>query len=51
MVVGAMGIVGGIMALGGGITMWAIGNNRVRKYTDRMSFDMGSRSAKLAFRF
>ncbi|MCF3110153.1 hypothetical protein LL912_15325 [Niabella sp. CC-SYL272] len=50
-VVGAMGIAGGILALGGGITMWAIGNNRVKKYTDRMSFDMGNRSAKLAYRF
>ncbi|MBO9592417.1 MAG: hypothetical protein J7599_05860 [Niabella sp.] len=50
-VVGVMGIAGGIMALGGGITMWAIGNNRVKKYTNRMSFDMGNHSAKLAYRF
>ncbi|WP_300602802.1 hypothetical protein [Niabella sp.] len=50
-VVGAMGIAGGIMALGGGITMLAISNNRIKKYTNRMSFDMGNRSAKLAYRF
>lgn len=50
-VAGVFGIAGGVMALGGGITMWAIGGNRLRKYTDRMSFDMGSRSATLAYRF
>ncbi|MBZ4189761.1 hypothetical protein [Niabella beijingensis] len=50
-VMGVLGIAGGITALGGGITMWAIGNNRLRKYTNRMSFDVGGRSARLAYRF
>ncbi|SDC85912.1 hypothetical protein [Niabella drilacis] len=50
-IVGTMGIAGGIMALGGGITMWAIGNNRLKKYSDRVSFDMGGRSATLAYKF
>jgi len=50
-IAGIMGIAGGITALGGGITMWAIGNNRLKKYSDRMSFDMGSRSATLAYKF
>lgn len=50
-IAGVMGIAGGITALGGGITMWAIGNNRLRKYSDRMSFDMGGRSATLAYKF
>lgn len=30
-VFGIMGIAGGITSLGGGITMWAIGNNRLKK--------------------
>ncbi|MGJ7030752.1 hypothetical protein [Niabella hirudinis] len=50
-IVGAMGIAGGIMALGGGITMWAIGNNRLKKYSKRVSFDAGGRSATLAYKF
>lgn len=50
-VVGALGIVGGITALGGGIPMLAIGNNRIKKYTDRVKVDVGARGAKLAYRF
>lgn len=33
-VFGIMGIAGGIMSVGGGVTMWAIGNNRLRKIQD-----------------
>lgn len=50
-VAGVMGIAGGITALGGGITMWAIGNNRLKKYSNRMAFNVGSRSAILTYKF
>ncbi|MBO9617478.1 MAG: hypothetical protein J7539_00465 [Niabella sp.] len=48
---GALGILGSVPALGGGITMWAIGHNRLKKYADRVHINAGARSATFAYRF
>ena len=48
---GMIGAACGVIALGGGITTWAIGSHRLKKYSRRMSFDIGSRSATLAYKF
>ncbi|MFT3902929.1 MAG: hypothetical protein QM727_07125 [Niabella sp.] len=48
---GVLGIAGGITAVGGGITMWAIGNNRLRKFSSRAKIDFGPRSAHLVYKF
>ena len=47
---GAMGIAGGITSLGGGITMWAIGANRLRKIND-VSIKTNGKALGIAYRF
>lgn len=49
--IGTLGIAGGILATGGGITMWAIGGNRLKKIRNRVSFNATPRSAHLAIKF
>lgn len=48
---GILGISGGLTAIGGGVTMWAIGNNRLKKIKNRVSFDATPKSAHFVFRF
>lgn len=48
---GIAGIAGGITALGGGITMWLIGNNRIKKYGQNISLTNGKRSIGIAYHF
>ncbi|MBK7097061.1 MAG: hypothetical protein IPH58_00155 [Sphingobacteriales bacterium] len=48
---GLLGISGGVTAIGGGVTMWAIGNNRLKKIKNKFSFDATPKSAHLVFRF
>ncbi|AHF17763.1 hypothetical protein [Niabella soli] len=50
-IAGVLGITGGLTALGGGITMWAIGNNRLKKYADKVQINAGARSAAVVYRF
>ena len=49
-VFGILGIAGGITSLGGGITMWAIGNNRLRKIRD-FSIRTGGSAVGLVYKF
>lgn len=49
-VFGIMGIAGGITSLGGGITMWAIGNNRLKKIRD-VSFNSNGKALGFVYRF
>ncbi len=49
--IGILGVAGGLTAIGGGVTMWAIGGNRLKKIRGRVSFDATPKSAHLVYRF
>ncbi|HTG57512.1 MAG TPA: hypothetical protein VL943_14645 [Niabella sp.] len=51
-VAGAVGIVFGALSVGGGITMWVIGNNKMKKYGGgQMSIQPTKNGLGLAYRF
>ena len=47
---GVAGIGGGLLAIGGGVTMWAIGNNRLRKL-NRFSLNANGKNMGFVYKF
>lgn len=50
-IMGALGIAGGITAVGGGIPMWVIGAKRINKYERSMGIKPGKQSIGLVYNF
>ena len=48
---GVMGIATGIVSVGGGITMWVIGNHKMRKYNNSITLKPTKSGVGLAYQF